>query len=458
MSLRAPGEILLLSTYELGHQPLGLALPLGFLAGAGFAPHAQDLTVEPLDEARVRAARFVGISVPMHTALRLGMRVARRVRALNPAAHVCFYGLYAPLHREHLLAGGADSVLGGELERELVALVTRLDAGEAAPPPPVTLERLRFALPVRDALQPLHRYARLLTPDGERVAGYVEASRGCLHRCRHCPIPAVYDGRFFIVQSETVLADIRRQVAAGAAHITFGDPDFLNGPDHTMAIVRALHAEHPGVSFDVTTKIEHLLKHQTLLPELRALGCAFIVSAVESLSPRVLEILDKGHTRADVDAALDLVTAAGITLRPSLVPFTPWTTLEDYLEQIAWIEARGVVDQIDPIHLAIRLLIPPGALLATHPATLPHLGPLDADGLTYVWTHPDPRMDALQVAAMAAVESGAAAGEDPRATFQRVKQLTLAATAGRRLEAAPPVAAPGALQIRAARLSEAWFC
>ncbi|HUS64263.1 MAG TPA: CUAEP/CCAEP-tail radical SAM protein, partial [Kofleriaceae bacterium] len=435
MPLRAPGEILLLSTYELGHQPMGLALPLGFLAEAGFQPAAQDLTVESLDEARVRAARFVGLSVPMHTALRLAMRVARRVRALNPSAHLCFYGLYAPLHREHLLGAGADSVLGGELERELVALVTRLDAGDAAEPPPITLDRLRFALPLRDRLPPLSRYARLLTPTGERVAGYVEATRGCLHRCRHCPIPVVYEGRFFVVQAETVLADIRRQVAAGAGHITFGDPDFLNGPEHTMAIVRAMHAEHPALTFDLTAKIEHLLRHRARLAELRALGCLFIVSAVESLSPRVLEILDKGHTRADVDRALDFVSAAGITLRPSLVPFTPWTTLADYQEQLDWIAARGIIDHLDPVHLAIRLLIPPGSLLAAHPATLPHLGALDADGLTYRWTHPDPRMDALQLTALAAVESAAAAGEDPRTTFERVQTLALAAAKGGRLEA-----------------------
>jgi radical SAM superfamily enzyme YgiQ (UPF0313 family) len=459
--VRNPGDILLLSTYELGHQPLLLASPLAFLKDAGFAPEALDLAVQPLDEEAVNKAELIAISVPMHTALRLGVEVAARVRKLNPAAHLAFYGLYAPLNRAFLLERGASSVLGGEFEAELVKLARRL-AEETKPGATrlVVLDRLSFPVPDRASLPPLKKYAHLLHAGGERLVGYVEASRGCLHQCRHCPIPPVYNGRFFIVQKDTVLEDVRRQVAAGAQHITFGDPDFLNGPEHVLRIVRAMHGEHPELTFDLTAKIEHLLKHRALLPELRALGCLFIVSAVESLSERVLTILDKGHTRADVDEALALVSTAGITLRPSLLAFTPWTTLDDYLELVDWVEARGIIDHIDPIHLAIRLLIPPGSKLLELKETQAAIGPLAADQLTYLWDHPDPRMDALQRAAYATVEAAAAAAEDPRTTFFRVKALALAAAANRPLTVgsashAPPGASHHA---RAPRLTEAWFC
>jgi hypothetical protein len=440
--------VLLLSTYELGHQPHHLASPLGFLAQAGIAARGLDLAIEGLDEQAVREARFVGIAVPMHTALRLGVEAARAVRAINPEAHLCFYGLYAPLNRAYLEREQlADSILGGEYEAELVRLVSSLER-----PREVVLDKLKFAVPARDGLVPLKRYAHLLTPAGEQVAGYVEASRGCLHLCRHCPIPSVYHGRFFVVQAEVVLEDIRRQVAAGAGHITFGDPDFLNGPEHALRLVRALHAEHPQVTFDVTTKIEHILKHRDLWPELARLGCAFVVSAVESLSDRVLGILDKGHTRADVDAALDVVHAAGIVLRPSLVPFTPWETHAGYLELLHWIERRDLVDHVDPIHLAIRLLIPPGSKLLERPETQAILGPLDEARLTYRWAHPDPRMDALQAELMATVEEAARVGEDARDTFARV----LALAHGER--AARPTAPEKPPKVRAPRLAEAWFC
>src|SRR5581483_8421105 len=260
------------------------------------------------------------------------------------------------------------------------------------------------------------------------------------------------------VPAATVLADARRQIAAGARHLTFGDPDFLNGPGHALAVARALHAEFPSVTFDFTAKIEHLLKHRALLPELAALGCVFVVSAVESLNERVLAILDKGHTRADADEALALTRAAGLALRPSLVPFTPWETLDSYLALLDWIDARALHDQIDPVHLSIRLLIPPGSKLLELDDVRAQLGALEPSKLSYAWAHPDPRMDALQRAVYSAVESAAACGEDARSTFARVRSLARAAAAGQPLVAAPAAAAPAiAGGARSPHLSEIWF-
>jgi radical SAM superfamily enzyme YgiQ (UPF0313 family) len=435
---------------------MGLAWPLAFLEQAGFRPRALDLAVEPLDEEAVRRARLIAFSVPMHTALRLAVPLSARVRALNPSAHLCFHGLYAALHREHLLEAHADSVLAGEVEPELVRLAERLSAGDAAPPRLVALDRLNFVAPQRNGLPPPGRYAKLVVGDFSHTAGYVEASRGCKHLCRHCPIPSVYGGRFFVVPVEIVLEDATRQVALGARHLTFGDPDFLNGPGHALTVARALHARHPEVSFDVTVKIEHILAHREVWPELRALGCLFVVSAVESLSPTVLEKLDKGHTREEVDAAVELLRAAGISLRASLVPFTPWSTLDDYRELLRWVEARGLDDEIDPVQLAIRLLIPPGSRLLELDELRRRLGPLSRARLSYQWEHDDPRMDELQRAVWAAAQTGAEAGEPGRATLTRIRGLAHAIAEGK-LPPEPPPPSSGP-RGRAPHLSESWFC
>ena len=306
--MKQPGAILLVACYELGHQPLALAWPAAFLEREGYAPAVMDVSVEPFDAERVRRARLIAISVPMHTALRLGMAVAERVRAVNAACHIAFFGLYATLNADHLLAGAADSVLSGEVEAELVELARRLEGDDAprggspARSRPI-MAKLSFPVPSRAQLPSLKKYAHLERAGALELVGYVEASRGCKHLCRHCPIPPVYGGRFFVVPVAVLLADIRQQVEAGATHVTFGDPDFLNGPGHALAVARALHAEFPSLTFDVTAKIEHLLRHRARLPELARLGCVFIVSAVESLSETVLTHLDKGHTRADVESA-----------------------------------------------------------------------------------------------------------------------------------------------------------
>jgi radical SAM superfamily enzyme YgiQ (UPF0313 family) len=480
--MREPGAILLIACYELGHQPLAVAWPAAFLAERGFDPAVMDVSVEPFDPGRAARARLVAISVPMHTALRLGVGVAERVRRVNPDCHIGFYGLYATLNADYLLAHGADSVLGGEVEEALVALAERLaaapagvrggarpeipaglggsavagavgPAGAAGGAPRPVLARLRFPVPRRHGLPALDRYAQLEHGGRRVLAGYV-ASRGCKHRCRHCPIPPVYGGRFFVVDREVVQGDIRQLVAAGARHITFGDPDFLNGPGHALAVARALLAGFPGVTFDITAKVEHLLRHRRHLPELAALGCLFVVSAVESLSDTVLAHLDKGHTRADVGAALAAVREAGIALRPTWVPFTPWTTLEDYRDILDFVETEGLIDHVDPVQYSIRLLVPPGSLLAAREAMRPFLGALIADRFHTEWRHPDPSMDALQERVAALVAEAAERNEDPALTFARIRVCAdAAAGAGGRTPAAPPADRP-----RAPRLTEAWFC
>jgi hypothetical protein len=314
------------------------------------------------------------------------------------------------------------------------------------------LRRLSFALPMRDALPPLDKYARLEHKGERRVVGYAEASRGCLHLCTHCPIPPVYGGRFFVVPEDVVLADVRNQVAAGATHITFGDPDFLNGPGHALGVARALHAEFPSVTFDITTKVEHILKRGDILPELGRLGCLFLISAVESVSDTVLGILEKNHTKADIEAAIKVVRAAGIAPRPTWVAFTPWTTLGDYLDMLAFIEANGLIDHVDPVQYTIRLLVPPASYLLNRPEMRAHLGPLDQASFSYKWAHPDPRMDRLQKKVAALVEKDVQAGEDPGVTFYRVWSLA----SGR--EPMTLVPALPSERERAPRLSEPWFC
>ena len=458
--MRGSGEILLVSTYELGHQPHGLALPRAFLERAGFHPSCLDLSVERLDRARVGAARLVAFSVPMQTALRLGLEAAARIRELNPAARLAFHGLYAPLNSELLAAAGAVAVLGGECEEELVALAEALARGDRdlarfvqRSGAEARRDRLEYPVPSREGLPPLDRYARLDLGDGRtRVTGYAEATRGCKHLCRHCPIPPVYGGRFVAVPVDTVLEDVASQVALGAEHLTFGDPDFLNGPTHALRIARALHARFHGLTFDFTAKVEHLIRRPDVVAELGRLGALFVTSAVESFSDAVLARLEKGHTRADALRAFEVCAAAGVALRPTFIPFTPWGTLADLVELLEILEGRGLLPHVDPVQLSLRLLVPPGSLLEGEPSI--SFEGLDAAALTWRWRHPDPRMDALQPRVVAAVEAGAARHEEPLETIGRVKALVLGAAGLPHQHVR--VLAPD--QRRVPRLTESWFC
>ena len=460
-------KLLLVSTYELGRQPFGLASPAAWLRADGHSVHLLDLSRQNLDVELVRAADVIAFFLPMHTATRLGVRALTKVRSLSPRAHLCAYGLYAPVNAELLRGLGVATILGGEFEAGLRSLARRLAATEgdiAQMPqtePEISLERQEFLVPERAGLPPLDRYARLTLPDGStRVVGYTEASRGCKHRCRHCPIVPVYNGKFRIVGREVVLEDIRRQVAAGAQHITFGDPDFFNGPAHAVEIVRALHTEFPELSYDATIKVEHLLEQRELLPVLGRTGCAFITTAVESVDDRVLRMLDKGHSRADFIQLAMLMRSLGIFLVPTFVPFTPWTTLEGYEELLRTVAQLGLIENVPPVQLTIRLLIPAESrLLEITELYGVELGAFEPERLIYPWRNPDPRVDELQCALEETVQQESQKGAGRTEIFAQLWNLTQRAkgTASGWQELIPPAPLMGA-RATIPYLTEPWYC
>jgi len=442
------------------------------LRQAGFTVQPIDLSVEQLPKSAVANADLIGIASPMHTALRLGVRAAEDIRQINPSAHICFYGLYAWLNADYLLGAVADSVISGEYEEPLLNLAQALEAGSAASEthshlssiPGVStqtqreapyLTRLALPVPDRSDLPALDKYARYLENEYYALSGYVETSRGCLHSCRHCPVVPVYGGRFFIIPFETVLADIRQQVAAGAEHITFGDPDFLNGPGHALKVARALHDEFPRLTFDFTTKVEHIIEREAIIPELKALGASFVVSAFESVSDDILHHMNKGHTRADMERALAILDAAHLPVEPTWLPFTPWAGLEDYLDMLAWIREHGLIPNVPVVQLSIRLLVPPKSILLEED-TSGLFGDLDPANFSYIWQHPDPRMDELQ-ARVTVIAANAAANEQ-KAAFTAIERLAYR-MAGR-VAPNPRFSASRVRTIRPTppRLTEDWFC
>lgn len=464
--MKNAGGILLISLYELGHVPMALASPMGFLQDFGFKPTGIDLSIEKIDLNEIKKARFIGISVPMHTALRLGDLLLKQIRSINSKCHICFYGLYASLNTSYLLEHGADSTIGGEFELPLLNLVRNIDEGKSLDSlegvslkgkiKKPYIKRLHYSAPHRSSLPKINRYAKLEYRGEIKNVGYSETTRGCKYFCRHCPIPPVYEGHFFAWPKEVVLEDLSAQIQEGARHITFGDPDFLNGPKQATAIVGPLHEKFPEITFDFTTKIEHILKNQHLFEDFAEKGCLFVISAVESLSNQVLHHLKKGHTRNDVLTALNILKNANIHLRPSLVSFTPWTTLDDYVDMLHFIEAHDLIHNIDLVHLTIRLLIPPGSLLLSESSIKPFLGNLVYENFYYEWKHPDPRMDQLWKCAVDIVEKGSLTEEDTGATFNRIYEVAheMRGTQARSLN---PFSHCFQKE-RPPRITESWFC
>jgi hypothetical protein len=450
-------KVVLINLYELGRQPFALAEPSAWLKQFGFDVQCVDLSLQKLDPALLSGAELVALYVGMHTATRIAVEAIPRIREMAPQAHLCAYGLYAPMNQKLLRGLGVKTILGGEIEPGLVNLAQRLRAGETCDvqiDAVVNLAKIEFMTPDRSGLPRLQRYAHLILPGGgKRVVGFIEASRGCKHLCRHCPVVPVYQGKFRVVPIEVVMADIMQQVQAGAGHISFGDPDFFNGPTHAMKVVGAMHAKFPSLSFDATIKIQHLIDHAELLPQLRAAGCLFITAAAESVDDKVLYYLAKDHTRTDIERALQLCREAGISLAPTFVPFTPWTTLEGYLDLLRTLVRFRLAEAVPPIQLCIRLLVPEGSYLLQLPGFREMLEAFDAKLLGYPWRHADPRVDTLQQAAQVCAAQGDQQGSARSHVFEQMWRLAHDA-----LGIAVPQLTRADFGAPIARLSEPWYC
>jgi radical SAM superfamily enzyme YgiQ (UPF0313 family) len=460
-------RVVLVSTYELGHQPLHVASPAAALLQAGHEVRCTDLAVDGFDVDLLWWADAVACSVPMHTAMRLARRLCGQIRSRRPDLALCLYGLYAGLDGAQGSTPVADIAIAGEYEPRLVSWVESLAVDAAAPDVAsrtfLELGRGRFGLPARQLLPGLDRYARLALGSEQRLAGYVEASHGCAHRCRHCPVPVVYNGRTRLVGDDAVVADVAQLVDLGARHITFGDPDFLNGPHHAARVIEAVHGAFPDLTFDVTVKVEHILRHRDIWPKMGAAGCLFAVSAFESASDEILEQLDKGHNAAEEAEAVGVLRSAGIEPRPSLLPFTPWTRPADVFALLDLVARCDLVGNVDPVQYTIRLLVPPGSLLVSSGRLDGRLEHYDDEHLGWTWRSQDPRLDDLQEELSAVAQRAAIEQWPAQESYDAVRAAAVAALGGSALHG--PGAPEPERHLRSTiavderpRLTEAWFC
>jgi hypothetical protein len=271
-------------------------------------------------------------------------------------------------------------------------------------------------------------------------------------------VPVVYDGRTRLVGEDVIVADIADLVTMGARHITFGDPDFLNGPHHSLRVVRAVHERFPQLTFDCTTKVEHILAHRRVWEEMAAAGCLFVVSAFECVNDDILARLDKGHTADQAAEAVEILRTHGIETRPSWLPFTPWTSLQDVADILDFVDRNDLVPNVDPVQYSIRLLVPQGSLLLSD-NQLP-LGPYDPDLLSYPWRSADQRVDGLQARLASIAEDATTTGEALGTTYRRIRSAAAEAMGGRDDAKAHDVPALVGAEVGEARprLTEPWFC
>jgi hypothetical protein len=217
-----------------------------------------------------------------------------------------------------------------------------------------------------------------------------------------------------------------------------------------LDLLREAHSAHPDLTFDVTVKVEHILAHESLWPEMASLGVLLVVSAFESTDDATLEILDKNHTAVDMARAVTVLRSADIHIRPTWLPFVPWTKLQDLVDLVGFLDQNRLWSATDPVQLAIKLLIPEGSLLETHPAIVPHLSSYEPQSLTWSWVFEHPETGRLHKTLDAVAAEGSDCGAEAAETLSMMRER-IGDIAGARIPAMPDSAPTP-------RLSESWFC
>ncbi|MFB4212861.1 RCCLKC-tail radical SAM protein [Shouchella sp. 1P09AA] len=414
-------KILLVSSFEGGFQPSTIATAATPLIKDGHDVQVLDTYVEGIVESKFEGKDLIAISIPLFDAVHAGVELSKKAAEINPTAHVTFFGQHATINARRFTGKYSHSSVTGEWEKPLRLLAQHLEGNyEGDIPGLVTAEhiinethiapcmdRKSFDLPSRSILPSLHKYPQkqinhLLGSD--QVVGSTEIARGCHHRCLYCSVFAAYGGKVLLIPEDIVINDVRNLVEDGMTHLTFVDADFFNAKYHGIKIIRALNKEFPNLTYDFTTRVDHILENKETLVELRNLGVKFITSALEFPSEQVLDEVAKETSVTDIEDAIWYLKDIGIKLNPTFIMFNPWTSLDDLTHFRSFVDKNDLNQYIDPIQYETRLYLYKGSPLLNQ-QSIKNLD-LTEHEFHFDWKHPNQEVDELYYEMLTPAEEG----------------------------------------------------
>ena len=373
-------KILLLSFYDLGKQPKIISELYNKLDNGSNQIDVVDYSIEEknltLDNYDV-----LGIYASMHTASVLAEQYLRDRKLPNK---LFVFGLYANVFSE--MFSNFQSIHSFDSDELESLLEVQLNPNYS----------FKHSVPDRTILPSITDYSHIVDGSNNLIAGSVETTYGCKHECTHCPVPIEFKGMFKTFGTEKIITDVTNQVEEGAKHISFNDPDFFNGPKHALKILQLLNEKHPSITYDSTIKVEHILKYPDYFQELKNLNMLFVISAFETTNDHVLNILQKNHSFNDLNKAVELSLENKIDIRPTWMPFSPWTEQNDLISIIKLIENYKLRETVDPIQLTIKLLVPKNSLILKRPEMKEYLLDYDPSSFSYAWKYKFPNIDNIQ--------------------------------------------------------------
>lgn len=390
-------KILLISTDEVGFQPLGLACAKPYLSSLA---EVELVDISVMQEPTCDNYDLIAFSIPTFGAIEQSIQLMTKFRNNGYSKPLICYNQYATVQPESFLLDDNCFIVMGEYETVLEELVNAylekksLNAidfvySQENKNPLKNLKRTKFLTPDRTSLPKLSNYAY----KNGKLVGNIETMRGCAHGCTYCSVFAAYQKRVVKIPDEIILKDIDYVVQKGAEHITFIDADFFSTGKKGVRLIKQMHQKYPKLTFDITLRLDDVVRYREFFPALKKYGCIEITSAFEFPSDVVLKEFDKRITLQDMDEGLAILREVQIPIVPTFISYNPWANAEDMIEFGQYLNNTGLMSDIDDMQLKTRLLLYKGSPLLEN-KTIQKLALMDK-GYHYEWKHIDQEVDQM---------------------------------------------------------------
>lgn len=390
-------KIILISTDEVGYQPLGLATVIPFLTDwAEVSVSDRSISLNPIS----LHYDLIAFSVATFGAISSTVELAKTLRKEGYSNPFIFYNQYAIVQPDTFLLDDACFVINGVYEPVLLNIVKALQEHKSVQSVDFVLSKTNseakkllklntFFVPDRSVLPPLSQYVKRKGS----IVGNVETMRGCAHGCTYCSVFAAYQKRVIKIPIEIVLADIAQVVKMGAKHITFIDADFFSTGKRGITIIERMHMLFPDLTFDLTMRLDDAIRYREYFPDLKQWGCVEVTTAIEFPVETVLNEIEKKISLADIEEGIQILQKANIEINPTFITFNPWVTMAQIEGLDEFLKDLKLGSTLKLEQAITRLLLFKGSPLLEHEKIKTLC--LTDRGTFFDWNHPDQEVDEM---------------------------------------------------------------
>jgi anaerobic magnesium-protoporphyrin IX monomethyl ester cyclase len=383
--------------------PLGLAYVAAALEKDRNLVEVLDnyLMKKSLDEVKqmvtTKKPQIVGITCGSAT-YRKCLETAKALKEADPACKVVVGGWHASYAPDSLLEHTEiDYVVVGEGEEAMTQLSRQIASGtdaqgattipgvgfrrngEFVKNPPKFISNLdRVPFPARHLL-PMNEYGRRIEFLDVEPVDIMSITRGCPYNCAYCDIEKLWGKKCRIFSPPRIADEVKHLVDRfDSKGVYFISDNFTILKKETLEFCGLMKKEKLDVQWVCDTRAD--LLSRDLLRNMRQAGCRTIWFGVESGSPRIMDIVNKGITKEQTIAAFKLCREEDIQVACSFMIGIPGETEKDMEDSLRFAK------QLNPDWCGFNIYVAyPGSILYEE-ILQKHLFDRQEDFLFYVKT------------------------------------------------------------------------